>query len=636
MFRLYPALAETYYMFLKTGVQKEFTFSQKGSHMESYGVYNEPRKSNFWKWTCGCGIVFIVVSIVLCVVLWYALSHWDKGQSAWDHMPPSTFCAMEVYDVKGLLASGFDDPGVRSILQKFSTQMEEAMAEASGEQKYAYRNFVNDLSETFSAFSPFFTMAIPNLGTIGLSQGEDEDSHEVFIIFRPPAWLRMGMTSGEDIEHSTNDEGMDLYIFNTEGWMIVATSEELANEIKDNWNNKSLPLGPSPLRDGPYFAIAMKGWAEDSEGEEDEDTGQPAPVVLKNPFGFSENGDVDADGDTEVVEGAEDAGFGLRLVVFTDAKGWVMEGEGVRRRAVGSGAISEEVAKLVPAARLAAKPGFGSDVEIIVNASPEVAGRHKENFNRKYNGALPGIPAKYQELAWRWLNDAWLDKADGAAAMYARQAVAGTVDGVPPLPVVSVSWRLDAEVDPDEAAAEFGDSLAALLAALREDDASSASQAVLQSIEYSREDGPTGYGGVADIPPVMANSARPAWFFPKMAAPGLAWAASDPAGIDKTAGAAGPDWGRLGEVGENSLKASGVWDVSTDFREDLFEVIMDRWENIADTDGDDEKSRFKSHLETLRHFLSAFPRGEFDSALDPDEERVLFRVKVPTGVKVAW
>lgn len=605
------------------------------SGYEEYGEHTERPSSNFWKFACGGCLLVVMLFVVACIVIWYSLKRWDVGESAWERMPPSTYLAVEVHDLKSVFSQGLKDPGLRSLLNKTSRRLEDIMAETSGQGQQDFARSLNEMVETMASAESFFTMLAPNIATVGACTVADDDDDAIFVFFRPPMWMRISIDVSADGSIETIEEsGSDvLYIFTMEGWVVIATTRELAEEILAHWDARALPLGPGPGSREAYLSLAVRAAPEAGQpavasppADADNQPGATGPsVMFNNPFSSDGGEPAEAGGEKT----GDDDPFAARFILYPVGNGWTVHGELRGADSVLSSALPELVKQRFPGEGGYLAPSPDTEVEGVLKAAPEVVAAEKRRLEElSRTGVETGDDRR--EAFWAWLYAGWLANADGDIALSGKKPVAGYADGVPPLPVFTAAWRVTPPLDAEGAARQFGDSFAAMLEAMARNDDSPLASAVRDSIVYAPRDDAEGPGGMVTIPPVIANSARPTWRFPVAASPAMGLLSSDPSGITAKL----PDWNALPVPAAKQVRARLSWNMSSDFREGLYACVKDRLETMpAFTEEDDDTLE---NLELLRNYFTAFPRGGVEVLADREAKQCVFQTTIPTGVHVDW
>ena len=560
--------------------------------------------------------------VVAGVVLWYVLSRWEPGQSTWEHLPPNTVWAVEAHGVNDLLTHISRDEGIMSLIARAAVELDEKKAAFTGHGPKSFSEAVNTFSKMFGMFGRFYTIVAPNIGVIGVA-GEGGD--EFFAIVRPTHLMQkfaeLPEADGSIVPLDT-DAGLHLYMMRIDGWMAVAEDQDLLREIADNWNAKTKPLGPSPERRDAYIAFGFREWqAESIGGAAADEPEASSPLMLNDPFAQPGSG-----GDSS----ADDRY--ARVLLLVDDAGWHVGGEvawGKRAFSGKSGFVGsggDEIWSAPEPARADA-----ADLTVAARAGRELYTSWKGIMEQSAGNAQSAESPPWNSLARLWITQAWLNNAAGDFLLLGTGPAAGMVDGVPPLPVFSLGWRIDPAVDQVKAKEDFAAALSLLLDSLTAPGGSALEQSVRTAITY--ESGRTGQGleGVANIPPVMANSARPAWYLPDSAPVG--WLASDPSGLPKATPDLTPERGMPPQPGDNTLHAAAAWNISNSFRDALFDVAQDRLETLPDSIVP-WREKLLDNLDTINGALEIFPEGRARVSCDAEAKVVRFQLRIPHGRKV--
>ncbi len=573
-----------------------------------------PRSGGCLKLTCGVILGLMVLGAILFLVLWYFLTRWGKGESAWEHLPPSAVAAVELYDVRGLLEHALRDPAIVSQLRPHMKWVERQLA-ASPDFQYTPSPDGEELLEYYRSLGFLHTTLLPNIGIIGMT-----DDDEVFAIAKMPPWSRWSIGKAESGRSIPLDNGFQVIFI--ESWVALSTSEAVLQEISDNWSAGAKPLGPAFAADAPHVAAAGF-WPGKGAG-----AGAPAapppgtPMMLGNPFaappGAAGGGAVGA-GDA-----AERAG---RVLLKPGGKGWEVVG------GAGQFAGRNEVLAFFSGLE---RDGFrgsglsvpkpeGNDLAASASIAPELYERYVE-WLRGRAGSRAGGQAGNGANA---LLDAWLGKAKGDFLVFAGEPAVNDPD-LAPLPVVTVGWPLAPGQDPRAAADGFGRAVENLLAIKAPGGERPLVSAVRESVKIEPLAVAGGEGGVVDLPPVMLNAARPAWVFLGKGGEGSGWLSTDPAGLAGVSKLTGAFGGTT--AGAPALRVSAEWDLSLGFRAAALETVRDRVEMLPD-DVLASKDVVLDVCAMLERLFASYPRGAFEASGDPETEGVRFRLTIPEGVR---
>ncbi len=558
----------------------------------------------------GCLCVLIAVAF-LSLAAWHALSRWDRGSSGWEHVPPSAIWAIEGHDIASLLKRLAAEPALTSLVASRVGELA-PVSRPAAENEESFRFAV----QAYRRFSFLHPVLAPNLGLVG---GTGRGGGEVFAFLKPPPWMRwFGGLPGEGAQPQRFElEGIDWYAASKDGWLILAVSKSLAEEIVGAWDAGAKPLGSAPGRSDAYLVAAYRTLSgPDSHWAGQAPAGASAGLMFHDPF--AEEGAAGSDA------AASDRGWTFSLTVLPDADGWSLEGEArIADANLSHPGGAGEGALALPAYRA---PG-GWDARLDVAIGPELLATLKKQLAAKAGAASPAADPPWQALGWLWLNDAWLARVAGSFSLLAAKPAAAPGDAVAPLPVFSLGWSWDGAVDPVLAGREFGEALSLWLDSLTGPGGPAPLEILRTRIHAEiRPDG--GGEGMLELPAVLANHAKPAWRLHAAPAPGGGWLATDPAGLPAPDRLADLGAGRPAAPAGSGAAATAVWNFSEVFSDALLEASRERLEILSP-----EMVPSKDNLERILDYggaiLKSLPSGR--AAVLYDEKGRAFRFKARLG-----
>lgn len=576
----------------------------------------EPRSSGCLKWTCGCLACVVVVGGLGAVVLWYFLARWNPGDSAWDRLPPSTVVAVEAHDIKTLLKHSLADKGMQAILEHAAG----ALPSQAGPEQVDTKDLFEELTTLHRRFEPFFTLIAPNTILFGIG-GADED--DIFVIFKPPAWMGWFFGFSEKSGVGTHGDKHEQFHYSMlDGWFIASESEAMVREVVDNWKSGGKPLGAAFGGKDAFLACAMlkKGGGLTGDAPPPAEDEASLGLMFGDPFAAAQP--------EAAATAARDAA--ARFAILPSAEGWFILAEAAESLD-GAGPLAASLEKLRTPDALPATPE-GCDFSVAARIAPDVRDAWRSLLAERA-AVEPSTAHPNKALAWRWLNEGWLANAQGDVAVLGMPPVPAAGAPYPPLPVVSVGWTIRDGVPPQTAGAVFSKSLTLWLDSLRSPGGAPALQNLKNDIAYTVD----GDSGVVELPAVAVNGARPAWRFPGDAGMPMGWLATDPAGIPGATAQGASDPSRLEppDVGQVQIQAN--WDCREAFLDAWLALLLDRLETLPDSATETyDKDDIESALKTGKQALSAFPRGQIRAEYDAERRRAAAKIRIPPGRKVRF
>lgn len=587
-------------------------------------------KSGCLKWTClGC-LGVILLGVTTCVVLWFSLTSWNKGESAWDHMPPSTTFAIEVHDVDALLSRATNDPGVQTMLHGAGEELALMLAELADEiPSSSDGGMFGDPAEFYNSYGFLYKMLLPNVATLGISEIDGEELF--FCFFKSPYWVKIVLELPDkegEIKKNINSSsrGEDFYTMVMDGWTVMTDNRELMEEIRDNWRAKALPLGPFTPVASPHISMALKIRSFDDDiAVEDDDSVPPNSFMHGGPLqGLPPQQAATTEEPAQTEEWLDsDAGYVLRGALKPDGDSWKIELEYRTGDVLFANTLTQSIDWAGLEKHGSVKPLGKADFRLIGRASETLVTEALQTLAADIGEINPRLEPAWRSTLWTWLHDAWLTRTSGDFALYSGLPAVPEKGGIVPAPVTSLAWKWARGTDSAQAALDFNDSLVLLLDAVRTSGGPLPLQAVKDSLEYEvRRDGPDLLGTVS-IPAVLANAARPAWLLPTESPFPLGWLASDPLGLTAAKGKL-PEWENLHAAGKRDLRLAASWSVSDLYLERLYAFFADRLPAAVD---EEEAKETLESLTFYKRLLAAFPDGASDAWLDTETEHLVIIVK---------
>ena len=565
-----------------------------------------PRRRGCLRLSClGCLPIFLLSAAGLYLGVGLLVDP-DRDASGWDRLTASTLWAVEARDLAGLIGQANDDPAIRDFILPLVREHAESLAPTELPRLLSadYNPLV--LIEALAKSRAF----LPNAILAGAVSGKAGR----FMLFRPPPlWRWLAGVRDETVRPGNDEftaailatEAGKIHMVSVDGWLVVSASPETLKEFVFSKRKDAPPLGPAPAgkRPGLHFAAREKPAGVDEFGSAKRSADDFFPFAPEKP--------------PPAAAPAEDILHRFTLIQIGSA--W--EGFGVFN------------AK--PAAPPAEKPPFPGltpppDKDVLARAdiSPERLAEWLVKLRAFLADNWPTRLARAGIRPEPWLLDAWLSRVSGEFQLMAARPAAPDADLVPPLPVTSLAWRWRPELDPDAASRDFALAGMEFLAALTGPEAPQPLPLLGKSLSVEERFAPGARLGVINLPPVMANAAKPAWLLPTgLGRDGQAWIASDPAGLPETDGDAGKPSVRLPSAsGPGKARLSAAWNLSPAFRKAVLSAIHDRLETLPGPESPWRTTIMENFglAEPLAAFLSS---GRLLIADDGGEIRLLMRLE---------
>lgn len=579
-------------------------------------ILAKPRKQR--RLARGCGCLFLIALFLLCCGggLFYFLSRWESGDTAWERLPAGTVWACQAHDLKTLLHAAARDPGASRLLLKGRAALN---ARLTHSKRDAASN--SDVMEAYRRFGWLHTLVAPNSLVIGALAPERE---KTFLVFQSPAWLRiLGTFAGWDsdtvVEQNDDDTGLTFYFTPHEGWIIFAMDPGIIRTVLDGWDAGAMPLGNMPGGEGAHLFFAKRTAHSDSNPlpSTPGDLQSPTHFTFADPFAQTAG---KGKNDTR------DDGLATRLLVHpADAK-WNIYGE-----VNGAGVFDSEGWTALgggsPIGEAFMTKADRSPYDVMISA--RLSGESMDElltFFRSERGSLPQPTTTVR----RWLSESWLQNSGDSWTFLARPPAAQPELPYPSLPWLALGWSISDGIDPEAASSQFAQGMTQLVESFTASGDSPLRHAASGAFSISQTDA---HGGVVAMPPVAVNGARPSWRFLTADMPPYGWVASDPGAIPEKAAAVTP----LPPQPESGhVEMAGEWGFSKEFVESVAAVAEDRMRNLAALRpvGDRSHERLESALRVFIECASAFPRGSARVNLDTVNRRIRLAAEIPHGVDV--
>lgn len=583
-----------------------------------------PRKSGCFKWALGCLVCVVLVAGISALTLWYFLSRWDAGQSAWEHLPPEVSWAAEVYDVKGILGGAVRDEGIQALLRNINEELRPLLRELdAGTDPDGIRSLV----DAYATLSPFYTTVLPNAGIIGAI---GSNSGEAFAILQPPRWFSW-FVSGENGVVQTIDaqDGDVVYLTTMDGWALIALDRDTIDLLIEAWPKKAAPLGAGMASQQPYILIAdadqrivqKRVLSRKKQGTQAE---APLPTTPSGPGHFMLR---DPLAEAPLAVEAEEEDSYLRMALTSEADGWLFRLEMVGSAHFASASsLIESIDAELGADRPAVALPDASDMELTARLPQDLFENFLENLQDDVEPVGDNAPP-YRRLGWRWFNDAWMRRAGGDFAILASRPAARTEESYPPMPVFSLGWTLADPSQATDAAKSFSVALTEWIDAMK----ASGMPTWLQSAGDSSVGytvAPAGDAGVVELPPVLVNAAQPAWRFNKT----MGWLGTDPAGLPDLTVQERIHLDAVKAPAPGEFNAAGSWDLSRDFVDALHAFIADRLESLPDKYFTAiSREEMRKNMQRARSILVAFPKAASRIKFDLNKDSVYLKTYIPHG-----
>lgn len=573
------------------------------------------KKSGCMKFACGGCLAIVIVAAVFAFLAWRYLTSWTPGMSAWEHLPPSTVAAFEIHDIKGLMRTGWADPGVKGLLEQSISGPELAHLAAASEHGFEREGLYTEVTRMFETWGTMYKYLGPNIAVVGFG-GERGDELFALIVPTNAINLFLGDARGKLVMHDLEDGDM-LYYTLHDGWLALAGSEGMLREILDNWSAKPAPFGAALGESGAFIHFARRsagGGAAPSDAGAGAPEGEGQSLLFADPLARTEPEARDSD----------DAPAGRLVIRPVDGgwtvRGWVGPDAGAFKNPDASAALRGDSTRVsAPVGRGTAMP----EINIASRTGPETIRRWLDLLPP----ARPDNPGAAGTPAWRRFLEEWSQSVAGDLALQMFKPVAPHSDGVPPLPVTSVGWTLPPGVAAADAAARFNASVSELLDAMLP---ASAPPRLADAVRDSAAPRQDGMGGALSLPPVAVNSAHPAWVFIEEGGGGCGWFATDPSGLPGDNALFSPADGFFASGRRDGLVLE--WDVSAGFIASCREVAEDRLSSLP-ADSHPWADGALSKCESLLNVLLHYPRGTLSLDRAENGTWMVVDAAVPFGVR---
>ncbi len=578
------------------------------------------------KWACGCLVGVVLLVGMGLVVTWLLLNRWDSGKSGWRHLPPGTTVALETHDVKALLDHGFADPGIQGLIDR------KVVPFLSGQVSTVGETF-NELLDAYQVTGFLYRVAAPNSGVVGECLGFPG---ERFFIVQMPPWLRffMNATYPGNMPQTYDTDESFLHFGHRDGFLVVAASPELVAEILDQWDSGANPLGAPPEGDGPRLYMAKR--PETTSAGSDAGVDQPGHFMFADPFAPA------GPGGPAATAGNVNEPFATRLSLTPTKAGWILSGEsapGDSWLGPDDPGLSRSLRNVLGTDSPIWRGGREIGLVARLDATPDVM-EYLRRTSARYARDASIVPGEFRkDLAVKWLHDAWLASASNVWHLAVRRPeLFDPSPTFPPLPVITVGWRVRDTTTPDSAAQAYGMALAEWLDGLKAEHILGGRLDLDSLIRYRLSQNDNGRGGRITIPPILLNGAAPAWYFD--IASGDAWFATDPSGVPPNGGADALNFqpGDVVRISEDGLQVviQGEWNFDSLFLREVFDLVNDRFMSLP--------MRYRMPwLERntppfllmfgMQQLLTTYPSGAFVVQGDFDTMRVRFTSHIPYGNK---
>lgn len=517
-----------------------------------------PTRPGGRKWMYGC-LAAVVVGGLCAALAWHLLARWDRGLSAWEHLPPSTEWAAEAHDVKFLLDRAAAEPGIRRLLRRYADRL--ADSDASGSR-------LEDLTTTYRSLSFASTFFMPNIVLAG------EGARDLFLVVRPSPLIKLLVGGGDAVAYSSD---MELHHASRDGWLVLSESEAQVEDILAHWDDRPSPFGSAPGTDDAYLVVGVR---REGGGGPAPAPSAPGMLAVGNPFA-----------PPAAPAGAASVG-GLLLLPKDGA--WELFAR------VGSGAanVKERVAAELPEAVPQAVAGGGC-LEAAARLSPEAAALLRAELLRRaeFPSGLPHSIA----LGRHWLREQWLGRIGDGLTLLAGEPGTGA-DGCAPLPRAALGWRWNGGPSPDG----FADGLTVWLDAMGAPGGGLAAEVLRCAARYEAAATPDGRLVTLLPPAPLFNGATPTWLVENGR---LGWLGSDAPAIPDKASEAELLLGVVPEPGPGRIRCQAAWNASPGFRDGLAAFLAERLHG-----------RNAWLAQVVGEVFAAFPRGgaaaEGDATMD--------------------
>ncbi|MCD8350109.1 MAG: hypothetical protein LUC93_05785, partial [Planctomycetaceae bacterium] len=394
------------------------------------------RRRGCLRWTCGCLVVVLMLTIGGGYLLYRHLSSWQPGQSPWENLPASTLWAVEVHDFQSLVAHAAADPGFVSFLNAATSSLNPFFL--SEDVEGHPEDVLTTSLYMYEHLGFFYRMLVPNAFLVG---GSGASLESTFIIIRPPVWVgyALGLTGQATVQRLEDDE-TDIFYARNDGWLVLGLDRDVVQSVLDGWDAGALPLGPRADRRDAYIALGMRPEAAAASSSDAEPDAGPDHFAFADPF-------------ATLATPAAAAEPGVRMLVLPEAAAWRCFGEAVPNGTWTSGTLSS-LGDALPEPTPLELSAF--DLAFSARAAPDVAETVRQWLEARVvtatGGAAPSLSS--------WLKSGWLDLVGDEASLLVAAPVVKDAP-YPGLPVVALGWSVRESVPVRDAAERFALTLTA-------------------------------------------------------------------------------------------------------------------------------------------------------------------------------
>ncbi len=544
------------------------------------------RSSGCLKWGCvGC-LGLVLFPLLALVAAWFYLSRWDRSDSAWNHLPPSTVVAVEIQDIRGMLQHGLQDPALISLIGKYSAKLGAELSTLPN-LDYVPSRDGREWIELYRFFGFLHTAIAPNLALVGMT-----DTDDLFILAQLPAWTGWTLHAEDEGKIFLWEESD--YIFHYKGWIGIAEKSDVLKQILDAWDSNNLPLGPRQIESNPNILVAGKMF-EQTPGQTEQPAQQPdTPLMLGNPFATAE---------------PEPAlGTFFRFSLRPQGKGWHGAGFAGWETPVEQAESLIRNPPILNSTPWPDIPALDKPVQMAGHVNAEALVHLFERLEYR-------LPELAETLVYSMRGDVVL----------AVDAPLFEDPYILPAPVCTLGWAAQSK----NAAENIADELAKTVAAIHTrgpNQTEMASAFLAEAIRVDLLNEADGHGMAVLLPPELANAANPTWFVQPDTEPPSLWLASDPSGL----AGRGQIQSALGRAGESTaaIRAACAWKVTETFRTSVYAMVQDRISLLPpDTLPWGEQATMANEL--VKAALTLYPQGEMRIAIDADKNQAQLVLDVP-------
>ncbi|MDR1534914.1 MAG: hypothetical protein LBU64_07440 [Planctomycetota bacterium] len=425
---------------------------------------------------------------------------------------------------------------------------------------FAWREFIPDW-----LVYPLLPESVWLGGLWGPSEGEAASFFLLLRLGRLPAWLLEKPASAGSagrVSYYGFPGGRGFFFAVRDGWLLVSGARRPAEEFAAG--DRTGIFSPGSVQSAPGLALA---WKQERERPVPVPSGPPdLPFFGLPPVPGSEAPLLPAEapaGETVV----------HRLIAGRIAGGW----EAAFFFNLAPGETPDESQSLRPGRRELA----GADLSAFARLSPGFKSACLEAGENFLRTGWPDALTLAGINPGAWLLDAWLARTAADFQLRLNRPAAPEAAGVPPLPVIGLGWFWQADGRGGTPALDFAAGLADFIGSLANPSAPFPLPALKDSLVYENRRVGGEMRGRLVIPPVVANSLRPAWRLALENPAGMSWLASDPAGLPDKSPEGSPAGGPP-EPEENGAVIMADWRLSPEFRDGLLKLARDRLETFSE------------------------------------------------------